>query len=246
MLPLIEDQVDFLQGAKIYSTLDLKSGYFHVPVEEASRKYTAFVIPGEHYEFKKMPFGHCNAPAYFQKHVNVVFRELIKKSIMAIFMDDIVVPAKNFQEGLTRLKLVLETAAKYGLSFNWKKCQLLKSRVNYLGYVIENGRITPSDEKTDAVRHFPMPRNIRSVQSFLGLTGYFRKFIPRYAYVARPLTNLLKDGIKFDFGKEQQFAFNQLKQILSDKPILRLYCPTAETTPYRRVSTWIWCNIVAT
>jgi len=181
-LPLIEDQLDFLQGAKIYSTLDLKNGFFHVSVEETSRKYTVFVVPNGHYEFLKMPFGLCTSPAYFQKYINAVFRDLTAERIVAVYMDDLIVPSIDMQEGLSRLRLVLNTAAEYGLSFNWKKCQLLKSKVNYLGYIIENGKIAPSQEKTDAVKHFPKPTNIRSIQSFLGLTGYFRKFIYQYSY----------------------------------------------------------------
>jgi len=144
-------------------------------------------------------------------------------------MEDLIVPSADVRDGLSRLKLILETSTDYGLSINWKKCQLLKSKINYLGHIVENGKIAPSKEKTDAVKHFPKPTNVRFVQGFLGLTGYFRKFIPRYSYIARPLTNLLKDGIKFEFGKEQEHAFNQLKLAPSDKPILRLYCPTAET-----------------
>jgi len=228
-LPLIEDQLDLLQGAKVYSTLDLKNGFFHVAIEESSRKYTAFIIPNGHYKFLKMPFGLSTSPAYFQKYVNAVFHELTTKKIVAVYMDDVIIPSTNIRDGLSHLKLVLETAAKHGLSFNWKKCQLLKSRVNYLGYVIENGEITPSEEKTKAVKHFPTPTNVRALQGFLGLTGYFRKFIPRYAYMAGPLSDLLKDGTKFVFGKEQKHAFNQLKQALSGRPVLRLYCPTAET-----------------
>lgn len=228
-LPLMEDQLDVLQSAKVYSTLDLKNGFFHVAVEESSRKYTAFVVPNGHYEFLRMPFGLSTSPAYFQKYVNAVFRDLAVRGIVAIYMDDLIIPSVDIQEGLSRLKLVLETAATYGLLFNWKKCQLLKSKVNYLGYEIENGEITPSEEKTNAVRQFPKPANVRAMQGFLGLTGYFRKFVPGYARIARPLTELLKGGVKFHFGKDQEHAFNQLKQILSDKPVLRLYCPTAET-----------------
>jgi len=136
-LPLIEDQLDLLQGAKIYSTLDLKNGFFHVSVEETSRKYAAFVVLNGHYEFLKMPFGLCTSPAYFQKYINAVFRDLTAERIVAVYMDDLIVPSIDMQEGLSRLKLVLKTAAEYGLPFNWKKCQLLKSKVNYLGHYRE-------------------------------------------------------------------------------------------------------------
>lgn len=119
-LPLIEDQLDLLQGAKIYSTLDLKNGFFHVSIDEASRKYTAFVVPSGHYEFLKMPFGLCTSPAYFQKYINAVFRELTAAKIVAIYMDDLIIPSVDISEGLSRLELVLKTASEHGLSFNWK------------------------------------------------------------------------------------------------------------------------------
>lgn len=115
------------------------------------------------------------------------------------------------------------------MSFNWKKCQLLKTKVYYLEYIIENEKVTSSDEKTDAVKHFPKPMNIRAVQSFLSLTGYFQKFIPGYSFIARPLANLLQNGVEFYFDEEQEHAFKQLKSALSDKPVLHLYCPIAET-----------------
>ncbi|XP_043498670.1 uncharacterized protein LOC122521973 [Polistes fuscatus] len=179
-LPLIEDQLDQLQGANYFSTLDLKNGFFHVSIEEESRKYTAFIVPDGHYEFLKVPFG-------------------------------------------------LYTASQAGLQINWKKCSFLQSRVEFLGHIIENGRIRPSERKTEAVKNFPTPTNIRQVQSFLGLSGYFRKFIPHYSLIARPLTDLLKLDAKFTFGEEQENAFIQLKEILVEKPVLSLYRVGAET-----------------
>lgn len=104
-----------------------------------------------------MPFGLCTSPTYFQKYINEVFRELTKEGVIAVYMDDVIVSSINIQDGLSRLKLVLETAAKHGLSFNCKKCQLLKSKVNYLGHIVEDGKVAPSEEKTNAVKHFPKP-----------------------------------------------------------------------------------------
>lgn len=218
-----------MQGAKYYSTLDLKNGFFHVPVEEESRKYTAFVVPNGQYEFLRMPFGLCTSPAYFQKFINAVFRELVTAGLIAIYMDDVVIPSRNYREGIELLKRVVESASQYGLEINWRKCQFLNTKIKYLGFWIENGKITPSEEKTDAVKHFPKPRNVRAVQSFLGLTVYFRKFIPGYSLIARPLTNLTRKDVIFNFDTEVEHAFSTLKTALSDMPILRLYRPTAET-----------------
>ena len=175
--PVIQDQIDQLEGAQCYTTLDLQNGYFHVPVEEESKKYTAFCVPRGLYEFNKMPFGFCNSPAYFSKYVYAVFRRLIETGMIITYMDDIIIATKDYEDGLSRLRLVLDTAKDYGILFNWKKCQVLKEKVNYLGYVIEGGKVSPGEEKTDAIKNFPKPTNIREIQSFLGLSGYFRKFV---------------------------------------------------------------------
>lgn len=228
-LPNIEDQIDRLKGAKVFSTIDLENGYFHVSVAPDSRKYTEFIVPNGHYEFLRMPFGLSTSPSYFQKYINAIFAELVAKDIVCIYMDDLIIPSVDYQEGIKRLKTVLDVASQYGLTINWKKCQFLQTRVSYLGYIIEKGEVMPSEEKTKAVEHFPIPKNVKAVQSFLGLTGYFRKFIPNYALIARPLTNLLKKDVNFVFGDEEMTAFNRLKKALSEKPILRIYCPNAET-----------------
>lgn len=228
-LPLIEDCLDRLQGSKYFSTIDLKNGFFHVPVEESSRKYTAFVVPDGHYEFLRVPFGLCNSPAIFQKYITAVFRELMVEGIVLTYLDDLIVPSRTEEEGLERLRRVLVTASDYGLNVRWKKCHFLQSQVEYLGHIVENGCVKPLKRKTLAVKQFPVPTNVKQVQSFLGLTGYFRKFIPRYSLIARPLSQLLKDGVKFQFDDEQKFAFNQLKDILSKDPVLKLYRASAET-----------------
>ena len=228
-LPFIEDQLDLLQGAKTYSTLDLKNGFLHVRVDRDSRKYTFFSVPDGQYEFLKVPFSLCNSPSVFQRFINSVFQELLAKKIVLIYMDDIIVPSADQESGLNNLKIVLEVASGAGLLINWDKCRFLQPQVEYLGHIVKNGTVRPSEHKTKAVARFPKPKNFRQVQSFLGLTGYFRKFIPHYSLTARPLSNLLKAGAKFQFGIEQEQAFEQLKIALASTPVLRLYKVGAET-----------------
>jgi len=228
-LPLIEDQIDALQEAVIFTTLDLKNGFFHVPMGESSRQYTAFVIPTGQYEFRYVPFGLCNSPAIFQRYINTIFRELIDEKIVLAYMDDLIIPSADLNSGVNNLARVLSVAEEYGLKINWEKCTFLQSRIEFLGYIIEAGNIYPSEKKTKAVMKFPGPTNVKRVQSFLGLTGYFRKFIPNYSLIARPLTNLLKSNSEFVFGENERLAFNQLKFALSNKPVLQLYKATLET-----------------
>ncbi|XP_011698713.1 PREDICTED: uncharacterized protein LOC105456415 [Wasmannia auropunctata] len=228
-LPLIKDQLDFLQGAKIFSTLDLKNGFFHVRMDEDSRKFTAFIVPDGHFEFLRVPFGLCNSPAVFQKFINTVFKDLIREGKVLTYMDDLIVLAQNHEDALRNLELVLKTASEARLIINWKKCCFLQEKVEFLGHVIEGGCVRPSPKKVKAVMSFPEPTTIQQLQSFLGLTGYFQKFILNYSIIARPLTNLLRAGVKFFFGETEKAAFAQLKSKLSEKPVLGLYKIGAET-----------------
>lgn len=195
-LPLIEDQLDRLQRAIVFTILDLKDGFFHVPIEEDSIKYTAFVVPDGYFEFLRVHFGLCNSAAVFQRHIRAVFRDLIGTGAMLSYLDDLIIPAETKEENIERLQQVLDMTCKYGLIFNWKKCSLLVRCVEYLGYVVENGTIRPSKRKIHAVTDFCGTVSKR-VQSFLGLTGYFRKFVPRYAIIARPLSDLLKESSSY-------------------------------------------------
>lgn len=201
--PLIEDQLASLQAAKVFSTLDLRNGFFHVPVERESQKYTAFVVPDAHYEFLRVPFGLCNSPTVFQKYVNVIFRDMIAAKTVLVYMDDVIIPSIYIVSELRALRDVLNIASQRGLFINWKKCQFLQPRVEYLGHVICDGFIYLSECKTKAVMKFARPRNIKQVQSFLGLTGYFRKFIPQYSKIAQPLTDLLRADARFIFGVKE-------------------------------------------
>ncbi|XP_076246357.1 uncharacterized protein LOC143186556 [Calliopsis andreniformis] len=225
-----------VQDSTIFSVLDLKDGFFHVPIEENSCKYTTFIVPDEHYEFLKVPFGFCNAPAIFQKFIRSVFRDLIKTGILLAYMDDIIVPARNEKEALLRLQEVLSVASDYRLRVNWKKCQLLQHSIEYLGHIIEDDRVRPSKRKTLAAMNFPLLKNIRDIETFLRLTSYFRKFIPQHSVIASPLSNLLKKDAKFEFNEEQRLAFQQLMSALVNEPILKLYRVGAQTELHTDVS----------
>ncbi|GFW30396.1 retrovirus-related Pol polyprotein from transposon 17.6 [Trichonephila clavipes] len=222
-LPIIENVLDTLQEAKVYSTLDLRNGFFHVDVDEDCRKYTSFIVPDGQFEFNKVPFRLSTSPGVFQRYVSSIFRDLTRKGIVISYLDDLVIPAKNEQEGLEKLKIIFEVAKKYGLEIKFKKCQFLKKKIEFLGHIVESGTIKPSPTKTLAVRKFPEPTTIKQVQSFLGLTGYFRKYIKDYSKIAKPLSDLTRKENLFVFGIQQKEAFEKLKKIMSEGPILHLY-----------------------
>ena len=228
-LPLIEDQLDRLQGAMIFSTIDLRNGFFHVNVNSDSRKFTSFITHNGQFQFLKVPFGLTNSPAVFQRHVNSIFRNLTREGIALPYVDDVIVPAKTEDEALTNLERVLETCKDYGLDINIKKCHFLNRRIQFLGNIIENQQISPTPEKIKAMAKYPQPKDTKQVERFLGLAGYFRKFIPGFALIAKPLTDLKKKDTPFRFDVEQISAFNRLKQILCDVPVLRIFDQNYET-----------------
>lgn len=228
-LPLIEDQIDRLKHATLFTSLDLKNGFMHVNVNEESQKYTSFVTPQGQFEFCKMPFGLCTAPSVFQRFVNDVFQDIIQEGTALAYLDDLIIPAKTEEEALFKLYKVLQRAEEYGLQFNWAKCHFLKREINYLGYIVKEGEIEPSKEKVAAVEHFRIPTNIKSLQSYLGLTGYFRKFIKNYSIIAKPLTDLLKKGTIYNFDETCEKAFVELKRSLCQSPVLKIYDPSVDT-----------------
>lgn len=227
--PLIEDQIDQLQGAIIFSTIDLKNSFFHVPVEVDSRRFTSFVTHNGQWQFRKTPFGLANSGSNFVRFVTDVFRELVNQKVVLIYMDDLIIPSLSEEEGLKKLEIVLKTAANHGLIINWKKCQFLQRKVKYLGYIIEDGKVRISTDKILAIKNFPAMKNAKQIQCFLGLTGYFRKFIPNYAIIAKPLSDLLKDGVVFRIGPLQNSAIELLKKALAEDPVLKIYDPNLKT-----------------
>lgn len=229
-LPIMDDVIDILHDGSVFSNLDLVDGFFHVDVDEDSVKYLSFIVPDGHYEFLKAPFGFANSPAVFQRLINTVFKALMHQRIVAVYLDDLSVAGMNEEDNIEKLKSVLAVAENNGLKINWRKCKFLANKITFLGFILEGGTIKPSDEKTIAVRKFPPPNNVLQVQRFLGLTGFFRRFIRNYATIARPLTDLTKKDVNFEFSDEQQEAFITLKAMLCDNPVLKMYNPAATKT----------------
>lgn len=241
-IPLMDEVLQKLQGATCFSVMDLENGFFHVPIEEASKKYTAFVTKKGLYEFNRAPFGLCNSPAVFVRFVSYVFLSLVNEGVLETYMDDLIVYAKTEEECFLKTKRVLMMAAAHGLAVKWKKCKFLQSSVCFLGHFVKDGKISPSPEKINAVTKFSVPKNVKAVQAFLGLTGFFRKFVKNYAHIARPLTNLLRNDAEFQIGKQEMQAFNQLKEILASEPVLRLYERSGDGGAYRRIEGRLRCS----
>ncbi|UYV73254.1 hypothetical protein LAZ67_10002363, partial [Cordylochernes scorpioides] len=218
-LPRIDDTLDCLQGARFYSSMDLQSGYWQIDVEEADREKTAFITPDGLYEFKVMPFGLCNAPATFERMMDGLLKGL-KWTICLCYLDDIVVFSDDFEEHLRRLQLVLGCLRKAGLCLNSGKCRFGAKTITVLGHEVSGDGICLDPEKIRAVRDFPRPKSLKEVRSFLGLSSYYRRFIPNYAHIAQPLNALLKKDSVFSWNIEERHAFEALKSALISEPVL--------------------------
>jgi len=222
-LPHIDGILQNLRNAFYISALDLKSGYHQIELDEDSRSYTAFTVPGAGlYEFKVMPFGLSTAPATFQHCMQVVLRKVIGNNVF-VYLDDVLIIGKTLEEHNKNLNETLQLLHDAGMKINWKKSFFLEPFVDYLGYTVGQGLLMTSKSKTEAVRNFIQPKTKKQVRSFLGLTGWYRRFIQYYAERSKPLTKLTEDDADFVWGEEQETAFNDLKSALLSEPIL--CCP---------------------
>ena len=220
-MPRIDDLIDRLGGAKFITTLDLTRGYWQVPVSDADREKTAFATPFGLYQFRVMPFGLKGAPATFQRMMDRVLHGM--GEFAAAYLDDIVIHSSSWEEHLAHLRAVFERLRATGLTAKPRKCQFAMAQCVYLGHVVGNGLICPEQSKVEAVKAFPVPETKKQVRSFLGLTGYYRKFIPNYAQIATPLTDLTRKNsathVKWTSACSE--AFTALKQFLCSAPVLR-------------------------
>ena len=197
----------------------MQSGFWQIEVHPDSKEKTAFITPDGLWQFKKMPFGLCNAPASFQRMMDIVLTGLKRNSCL-IYLDDVVVFSKTYDEHLAQLSSVLAAIKKAGLRLKVNKCRFGETKLSMLGHIVDKDGVYPDPEKVRAVKDFPRPTDVRSTQSFIGLCSYYRKFIRNFAEIARPITSLTKTSVPFVWDTDQETSFQQLKQALVDTTVL--------------------------
>ncbi|GJW81330.1 putative reverse transcriptase domain-containing protein [Tanacetum coccineum] len=220
-LPRIDDLFDQLQGSSVYSKIDLRSGYHQLRVREEDIPKTAFRTRYGHYEFQVMPFGLTNAPAVFMDLMNRVCKPYLDKFVI-VFIDDILIYSKNKEEHEEHLKQILELLKKEELYAKFSKCEFWIPKVQFLGHVIDSEGIHVDPAKIESIKDWTSPKSPTEIRQFLGLAGYYRRFIEGFSKIAKPMTKLTQKKVKFEWGDKQEAAFQLLKQKLCSAPILAL------------------------
>ena len=234
-LPRIEDLFDQLKGADVFSKIDLRSGYYQLRVKEVDVPKTAFRTRYGHYEFLVMPFGLTNAPVAFMDLMNRVFRPYVDQFVV-VFIDDILVYSKDAQEHEQHLRIVLETLRENSLYAKLRKCDFWLKEVSFLGHIVYVEGIRVDSAKIEVVVNWKPPRNVTELRSFLGLVGYYRRFVRGFSVIPSPLTKLLRKGIKFEWIDKCQNSFEQLKGMLVEAPVLTQPTSGKEYTLYSDAS----------
>jgi hypothetical protein len=195
-LSRIDDLFDQMKGATVFSKIDLRSGYHQLQIKEDDIPKTTFKMRFGHYEFTVLPFGLTNAPGVFMSLMNGVFREYLDKFIQ-VFIDDILIYSQTTEEHDEHLRLVLQCLREHKLYGKLSKCSFYQSKIHYLGHVISDEGIIVDPAKVEAIMEWPAPTNVPEVHSFMGLAGYYRRFVEGFSKIANPITELQKKNKKF-------------------------------------------------
>ncbi|XP_075926286.1 uncharacterized protein LOC142929264 [Petromyzon marinus] len=218
-LPRMDESLDALAGARFFSTLDLLSGFWQLPLDDESKPKTAFRTPHGLFQFNRLPMGLHSAPATFQRLMELVLAGL-QWNVCLIYLDDVIVFSKTFDEHLLRLRAVFLKMRAANLKFKPQKCHLLRESVRYLGHIVSRSGISTDPAKTQCVNSWPTPTSVAEVRSFIGFASYYRRFVADFATIAKPLHALTAKGVKFHWGQEEEVAFCSLRDALVRAPPL--------------------------
>ena len=241
-LPKINELYAKLKGYNVFSSLDLRSGYYHIGLKDLAKPKSAFVLSSlGKYQFNRVPFGLAQAPAYFQKLIN----DVLKGCNFAMgYLDDIIIYSRSEKEHLEHLEEIFTRLRAAGLKLKLEKCCFFKKHIQYLGHLISADGIQPLREKLKSITKMPAPRNPKEVKQFLRLVGYYRKFVPRFTDISRVLKHLTKKDVEFKWMPECENCFQILKEFLQQAPILRYPDPQASYTLYTDASKYPYAGVL--
>jgi hypothetical protein len=226
-LPRINDLFDQLKVEKIFSKIDIRSGYHQVRIKEEDISKTTFRTRYGHYEFTVVPFGLSNAPVVFMFLMNGVFREYLDKFVI-VFLDDILIYSKSEEENENNLIMVLQGLREHQLYAKLSKCSFYQKQIHYLGHIISKNGIYMDLEKIEAIREWLASKNVTELRSFMGLVGYYRRFIEGFSKILHPMTSLQRKGVKFQWTLNCENSLQHLKQLLTSAQILRIADPNED------------------
>ena len=221
-LPIITDQLDKLKDAKYFTCLDMAAGFHQIPIASESIEKTAFITPDGLFEYLTMPFGLTNAPSVYQRAINKALGNLLDDAAL-VYIDDVLIPSQNFEDGIKKLEQVISALTIAGFTFNIKKCSFMKTSIEYLGYVVSEGKIRPSPLKIEALSKTVPPKNLKQLRQFNGLAGYFRRFIPNFSTKMIPLYDLTKSGSKWEWNEKHEAVRNKIISYLTSAPLLTIF-----------------------
>ncbi|GFT00872.1 retrovirus-related Pol polyprotein from transposon 17.6 [Trichonephila clavipes] len=220
-LPVIDDLLTNIPHTNVMSTLDLRSGYFQLAISPRDIEKTAFITRNGTFAFLRMPFGLSGAAPNFQRAIDIILKPVIGRFVL-VYMNDVIITSPSFKDHLDHLTQVFTLLRDAGLTLNKEKCHFARDKLKYLGLIISKEGIETDNKKIRAITEMKPPKNNREVSKFLGMTGWYQKFIPRYADICEPLYQLKKKGTKFNWSGEAQDSFDQIKRTLTEAPILQL------------------------
>jgi hypothetical protein len=218
---------DQLRGASIFSNIDLRLGYHQVRIKDEDIHKTTFRMRYGHYEFVVVPFGLTNAPATFMCLMNNVLNKFLDRFVL-VFIDDILIYSKNIEEHEEHLTLVLQLLIENQLYAKSSKCDFFWKKVHYLGHVISEERAVVDPDKIRSIMEWPTPKDVSDIRFFMGLAGYYRRFIKGFSKIGCPITSLHKKGVKFTWTTECEERFQEMKNLLTHAPMLKIADPNNE------------------
>ena len=234
-LPRIDDLFDQLQGARVFSKINLRSGYHQLRIRAEDVPKTAFRTRYGHFEFLVMPFGLTNAPAAFMDLMNRVFHNYLDRFVI-VFIDDILVYSRSDEEHVQHLRVVLQTLREQQLYAKFTKCEFWLREIGFLGHIVSAEGIFVDPQKVEAILRWEQPQTITEIRSFLGLAGYYRRFVEGFSKIAAPLSRLTRKDVKFCWDDRCEASFQELKQRLTSAPILALPTSGREYVVYSDAS----------